>query len=226
MKQYNGEKAIISLTSWKARINTVGLTLFSLVKRCPGFHIVLVLSEEEFPKKEAELPDTVMAFVEQDLIEILWVYKNYKSFKKVLFTMDKYKDVPVISADDDYIYRYNYANELYQQWQKMPHSLICMKKGEDPYGFATLHPPKIYNLATAIPVFDECLNHHCSHDDGYYAEIARLNNIPIISRHKQIKDVCIITNNNKSLTHERKILNINNRAIIHNALLKVISNIS
>ena len=58
MKQYNGEKAIISLTSWKARINTVGLTLFSLYKRCPGFHIVLVLSEEEFPKKEAELPDS------------------------------------------------------------------------------------------------------------------------------------------------------------------------
>ena len=59
MKLYNGEKAIISLTSWKARINTVGLTIFSLIKRCPGFHIVLVLSTNEFPAKEAELPDTV-----------------------------------------------------------------------------------------------------------------------------------------------------------------------
>ena len=51
-KKYNGEKAIISLTSWKARIGTVAKTIFSLVKQCPGFHIVLVLSEEEFPQKE------------------------------------------------------------------------------------------------------------------------------------------------------------------------------
>lgn len=57
MKQYNGEKAIISLTSWKKRINTVSQTIFSLVKQCPGFHIVLVLSEEEFPEKEKELPE-------------------------------------------------------------------------------------------------------------------------------------------------------------------------
>lgn len=112
-KTYNGEKAIISLTSWKARINTVSKTLFSLIKMCPGFHIVLCLSEEEFPKMEKELPEDLMLFVDNKLIEILWVYKNYKSFKKVLFTMDKYRDVPVISADDDCLYTCNYANELY-----------------------------------------------------------------------------------------------------------------
>lgn len=116
MKEYQGEKAIISLTSWKARINTVGKTIFSLIKQCPGFHIVLVLSEEEFPKKEEELPKDLMLFVNNNLIEILWVYKNYKSFKKVLFTMDKYRDVPIISADDDCLYTCNYAEELYKKW--------------------------------------------------------------------------------------------------------------
>lgn len=116
MKTYNNEKAIISLTSWKARINTVGLTLFSLIKQCPGFHIVLVLSEEEFPKKEAELPDTVLVFVEQDLIELLWVKPNYKTFKKIMFASKKYKESPIISADDDCIYTCNYAEELYQKW--------------------------------------------------------------------------------------------------------------
>lgn len=111
-KKYNGEKAIISLTSWRARINTVDKTIYSLIKQCPGFHIVLVLSEEEFPKKEEELPERLMLFVENELIEVLWVYKNYKSFKKVLFTMDKYREVPVISADDDCIYTCNYAEML------------------------------------------------------------------------------------------------------------------
>lgn len=115
-KIYNDEKAIISLTSWKARINTVSKTLFSLIQQCPGFHIVLCLSEEEFPQKEAELPDDLMLFVNSDLIEILWVYKNYKVYKKWIFTANKYKDVPIISADDDCIYTCNYALDLYNKW--------------------------------------------------------------------------------------------------------------
>jgi len=123
-KKYNGERAVISLTSWKARINTVSKTLYSLIKQCPGFHIVLVLSEEEFPQKEKELPENLMVFVENELIELLWVYKNYKSFKKVLFTMDKYRDVPVISADDDCIYTCNYAQMLYDEWTK--HKECCI----------------------------------------------------------------------------------------------------
>ena len=133
MKIYNGEKAIISLTSWKARINTVGKTLYSLLKMCPGFHIVLVLSEEEFPKKEEELPEELMLFVDNDLIEILWVYKNYKAFKKVLFTMDKYRDVPVISADDDCIYIINYAQELYDIWLNNKDSFITYRITKQKY---------------------------------------------------------------------------------------------
>lgn len=117
-KKYAGEKACISLTSWKARINTVSKTLYSLLKMCPGFHIVLVLSKDEFPLKEKELPDNLMLFVENELIELFWIKPNFKSFKKVLFTMDKYRDVPVISADDDCIYTCNYAQELYNVWKK------------------------------------------------------------------------------------------------------------
>ena len=81
MKKYNEEKAIISLTSWSARINTVSKTIFSLLKMCPEFHIVLVLSEEEFPKKEKELPENLMLIVNSDLIELLWVFKNTKDLK-------------------------------------------------------------------------------------------------------------------------------------------------
>lgn len=115
-KKYAGEKGVISLTSWKARINTVCITLDSLIQQCPGFHIALVLSENEFPKMCKELPESLMNLVNSEKIELLWVYKNYKSFKKVLFTMDKYRDVPVISADDDCIYTENYAEQLYNKW--------------------------------------------------------------------------------------------------------------
>lgn len=126
-KKYNGEKAIISLTSWRARINTVSKTLFSLLQQCPGFHIVLVLSEEEFPKMMDELPENLKVFAENELIEILWVYKNYKSFKKVLFTMDKYRDVPVISADDDCIYTCNYAQMFYDKWVSLKKKPVSIR---------------------------------------------------------------------------------------------------
>ena len=96
MKEYQGEKAIISLTSWKARINTVSKTIYSLIKSCPGFHIVLTLSEDEFPQNEKELPENLLSL--SDYFEILWVKKNYKSFKKFAFTLKKYKEVPVISG--------------------------------------------------------------------------------------------------------------------------------
>ena len=78
MKQYNNEKAIISLTSWKKRINSVSRIIFNLSRQCPGFHIVLVLSEAEFPKKEAELPEDLRLLLDANVFELLWVYKNYR----------------------------------------------------------------------------------------------------------------------------------------------------
>ena len=119
-KKYAGEKAIISLTSWRARINTVSKTLFSLLKQCPDFHIVLVLSEEEFPKKEKELPENLMVFVENELIELLWAKLNLKPHKKFFYTMQKYRNVPIITCDDDQIINKNFAEILYNSYLKNP----------------------------------------------------------------------------------------------------------
>lgn len=146
MKAFCNERAIISLTSWKVRINTVGKTLFSLHKMCPGFHIVLVLAEEEFPKKEAELPENLMLFVDNDLVEILWVSRNYRSMKKCVFTMEKYPDVPIISADDDCLYTCNYAQKLYDAWEHRKDTIFryVRRNGHNrmPQGPCTIYPPE------------------------------------------------------------------------------------
>ena len=76
MKQYNGEKCIISLTSWVGRIANIGQTLFSLLKQGKDFHIVLTLTIKEFPNKEADLPEAIKLFVDNNLIEILWRRKT------------------------------------------------------------------------------------------------------------------------------------------------------
>ena len=191
-KKYNGEKAIISLTSWKARINTVSKTLFSLIQQCPGFHIVLCLSEEEFPERENELPENLMLFVKNELIEILWVYKNYKVFKKILFTMDKYRDVPVISADDDCIYTCNYAQELYDKWLEDKKCVIrynMYNKNPNWYytqGPSTLYPIYVYN-EILYKIHDDLINKYDKNDlkddDTKITNRLKRNNITIKSVH-------------------------------------------
>ena len=76
-------RACIALTSWKKRINTVGLTIYNLFETCgPDYHIVLTLAEEEFPKKEQELPRDLVLMNKAGVFEILWCKRNWRSFKK------------------------------------------------------------------------------------------------------------------------------------------------
>lgn len=183
MKIYNGEKAIISLTSWKARINTVAKTLYSLIEKCPGFHIVLVLSEEEFPKKEEELPENLRLFIDNDLIEVLWVYKNYKVSKK-LYSCCKYTDIPVIVTDDDVIVVRPFAEELYEKWKENKTAFISYNK-------STVNPPYICTACSLIPpivnpfIAKKFHNNSISltHEDEFLRNYAHENKIEVIGLH-------------------------------------------
>ena len=171
MKKYNNEKAVISLTSWKGRIKTAGKTLVSILQTCPGFHIVLNLTTQEFPNKEKDLPDDIRLLVDNDLIEILWIEKDYKVLMKTLFAINKYRNVPVISADDDNYPKFNYAEELYQEWLKDKECFISY--WGRPYnstmhlgGNFTLTPPYAYGNYGLDCLCDEIVA--TREDDPYY----------------------------------------------------------
>ena len=171
-------KAVIALTSWKKRISTVGLTIFNLLTMCGhDYHIVLTLAEEEFPRKERELPRDLVTMSKAGLFEILWVERNYKSLKKILFAMAKYRTVPIISADDDCLYKRNYADELYNTWRINKNKRICYwcsHMGDRIYntsGYATLHPPYYYKDAYCL-LNDNILSLY--EDDLFYAAICYL----------------------------------------------------
>lgn len=183
MKQYNGEKAIISLTSWKARIHNVPKTIFSLLKQCPGYHIVLVLSEDEFPDRM--IPENVCLLAENDIIEILWVKKNYFSFKKVLFTMDKYPNVPVISADDGCKYYRNFADELYNVWINNQNHIVSETRFEwrghiiFGGGYGVLYPPNCFGDIWKQWINDDNIL-STKHDDGFMCLLREKCNVPYI----------------------------------------------
>lgn len=197
-KKYNNEKAVISLTSWTARINTVIKTIDSLIQQCPNFHIVLVLAEEEFPRLITDLPGNLLSLIDNKLIEIMFVKKNYRSFKKILFTMDKYRNVPIISADDDCIYTCNYAQELYDEWLRNKTCVISMGSGANggskklppyPTGSKSLYPPYCFKDFWKPYIYE--ISEKTNDDDTFYAFM--LNNIFNIKIHSDqpYKDVYV-----------------------------------
>jgi hypothetical protein len=179
MKKYNNEKAIISLTSWKKRIDTVAVTIQSILERCPGYHVVLCLSSDEFPRKEAELPENLNSLINNNQIEILWVKKNYGPFKKVLFTAKKYPTAPIISADDGVIYIENFAENLYKVWIKNRRKLVSWThyrpKGTPidlgNGGRGILYPPGIFNRYIRYLEDDRIIK--TFHDDMFIGFLAK-----------------------------------------------------
>ena len=170
--------AIISMTSWKKRINTVSQTIYSLIKNCPEFDIVLTLSEDEFPQKENELPKDLLKLAIEGYVEILWVKENTYTFKKMLPTMKKYPNKAIITADDGCRYFRNYAKELYDLSKKHKGKIISYngwKKFDVVLGgggSGILFPAnsfKEYKLTQKII--------DTKHDDYYYGCLSKLANI-------------------------------------------------
>lgn len=187
------KKACIALTSWKKRINTVGLTIFNLFDTCgPDYHIVLTLAEEEFPRKERELPRDLMLMNRVGVFEILWCKHNIKAYKKWLYAALKYSNAPVISADDDCLYTCNYADELFNMWSLNSHSIITFRKSKfmnHVAGPATLYAPKW--LSIFVSEYNQRKPYEKSpFDDGFYDAVIERHRIPVISLHEYFP--CII----------------------------------
>lgn len=187
-KQYFGEKAVISLTSWIKRIPTVGKTLYALWKTCPGFHIVLNLTTVEFPNKVNDLPKDLQLMLSHNMFEILWIKNDYKVLMKTLFAIDRYRDVPVISADDDNYPRFNYPEELYNEWLKDKTYFISY--WGRPYnntmhlgGNFTITPPYVYGKYGINCLCPEIVA--TREDDPYYTVLRdrlHLNHCKLIDR--------------------------------------------
>ena len=66
--------------------------------------------------------------------------------------MDKYRDVPIISADDDCYYTCNYAQKLYDKWEDDKSRIVMFKKIDKFHlqGTSTLYPPNILNLTDKL----------------------------------------------------------------------------
>ena len=160
---------VVSLTSWRGRIfsEIVQLVLFSLLKQKTKYRykVVLVLSTDEFPKKEAELPANLVKMAELvPNFSLLWTKKNTKALKKLDPTMAAYPDLPVITTDDDIIVKDDFVESFMEMHNRYPKDIVYAHVWDFPVnpeikisGWARLFPPhSLYPLDETL--FDKCFH--------------------------------------------------------------------
>ena len=147
---------IISMTSWKRRIRDIGPVIFSFLQLEPvcDFRVVLVLSSDEFPGKERDIPEGLVKLQAHPRFELLWTDKNTRAFKKFFPTARKYPDVPIITVDDDEPARPNFLRDIWNLHLKdrrrvvygydgVPHGrhgIDCVRYGVGLYPPGSLYP--------------------------------------------------------------------------------------
>lgn len=118
----DNSEIIVSLTSYPARIDTVWLTISSLLNQTlKPKKVILWLAKEQFPNEN--LPKRLLKLKERGL-EIVWC-EDLKPHKKYYYAMEQYPDYFIVTADDDILYPENHLEQLWRGYEKYPDSIIC-----------------------------------------------------------------------------------------------------
>ncbi len=116
---------VVSLTSFPRRINALYLTIESLLRQTilPE-QIYLYLSEEQFPNRESDLPESLLKYAE-GILKIVFVSGDIRSHKKYYYIMNEFPNDIIINVDDDIFYPSTMIESLYNASQKNPGAVIC-----------------------------------------------------------------------------------------------------
>ncbi|MCL2144785.1 MAG: glycosyltransferase [Endomicrobia bacterium] len=117
---------IVSLTSYPARIATVHMAVKSLLSQTKkADKVILWLAQEQFPNKEADLPEELTDLTQKGLT-ISWC-EDIKSYKKLIPSLKEYPDSIIVTADDDNIYSKSWLEKLYLAYLKNPQMVHCRR---------------------------------------------------------------------------------------------------
>lgn len=119
-------KLIVSLTSFPARINTVHITINTLLNQTiKPDKLILWLTESQFPNKENDLPDALLNLKDLGL-EIKWS-EDLKSYKKLVPALKEYPNDIIVTADDDLYYQKDWLESLYSAYLKNPNYIYTRR---------------------------------------------------------------------------------------------------
>ncbi len=111
---------VISLTTIDSRLNAVDLVIRSLMEQTVRpKKILLWINEASLPHIPKKL-----AYLQGALFEIRTT-PLFSSHKKLIHSMALYPDSPVITCDDDLMYRNDWLTLLYNESSKHPNTIIA-----------------------------------------------------------------------------------------------------
>ncbi len=116
-------KLIVSLTSFPERMPEIHFTLYSLLsQKVKPDEVVLWLAVEQFPNREADIPQRVLD-LQKNGLTIKWC-EDLRSYKKLIPSLKEYPEDIIVIADDDVFYPANWLEKLYKQHLKFPKCVI------------------------------------------------------------------------------------------------------
>ena len=124
-KKYNNEKVIVSLTSYGERLaNVVSYAIISILRGIEkSIHIVLTVFKEDIRFIQGD----IKLLIDNNVIELLVAEENLKPHLKYYYAMKKYKNVPIITIDDDGIYTQDLVSSLLKCYEQHKNS-VCARR--------------------------------------------------------------------------------------------------
>lgn len=128
-KSKHYDDVIVSLTTYPARINEVYYCLNSLLRQTvQPYKIILWLAKEQFPNEEGSVPTRILKLKEYGLD--IQFCEDYRSYKKILPTIQNYPDKVIVTTDDDALYPENWLENLIIESESHPDCVVCYRAHE------------------------------------------------------------------------------------------------
>lgn len=124
MKEKRKQKIIISLTTFPKRIDTVWITVETLLRQSmKPDEIILWLAKEQFVGMQS-LPSQLLEQQKRGLT--IRFCDDLRSHKKYYYVMQEYSEDLIILVDDDTFYTKDMVKKLYQMHKHSPKDIVCM----------------------------------------------------------------------------------------------------
>lgn len=152
---------VVSITSWRGRIGSeiVRENIFRLLRQKTNFSyiVTLVLSSDEFPRRESELPETLVMMAEKEpMFRIVWVKENTRALKKLTGAQIAYPDLPVLTTDDDIAVKDSFVDDFMRCHLEHPKDIISPVVWTPPHGVEISGWARLYPVDSLAWLPDVC----------------------------------------------------------------------
>lgn len=129
IKNRKEANVIISLTTYPARINVVYTCLNSILRQTiKPKNVILWLANSQFPQGLQDVPKNILSLQEKGLT--IKFCNDLKSYKKIYYTAKEYKNMTIVTADDDTLYPEDWLENLIKEHILYPNCIICYRAHE------------------------------------------------------------------------------------------------